>query len=1119
MNEIKTLLNRLWQATGSPQQGYPQSIVGAGGSALSLLIADLHARLPLVCVMEGVEEASYLYSDLKGILGEEAVAFFPSSYRRAVKYGHRDEANELLRSMTLGRILGEQSSGGTLPIVVSYPEAVSEAIPLSLSGEADLVTLSQGQVIDREYLIDKLIEWGFSREDYVYTPGQFALRGSIMDIYAYASEHPYRIDFFDNEIESLRLFEVESQLSVEACQSITLMPNLTQKQGAMGSVWQVLPPDTLVIHPNEHYLTDRIEYIWQDEPTVMDGEGFQGLEDMRSVLVHPELFVQHLTELRQCYYMTHTRLEDAGDECLRSSATALPILPRDYPSLAEQLLQMQRQGLELWLSAPSREQYERTLEVLHTHCPALTPPVYLPAVLHEGFVDPSAGLVLLTEHQIFGRYHKYSLRSDKARSGRITQSLKDLTSFQQGDIVVHADHGVGRFIGLTTLDNGGQKQEAVRIEYEAGAYLFVSLHNLHKLSHYRNRDEADAVALSKLGGGRWNSLKEKAKKHVKDIARELIALYAQRRQVDGFAFSPDSYLQHELEASFMYEDTPDQRRITEEIKADMEKPYPMDRLLCGDVGFGKTELAIRAAFKAVTDGKQVAVLAPTTVLVYQHYRTFSARLKDMPVRIGYISRACSSKENKQTLQALKSGEIDIIIGTHKLTGKEVGFKDLGLLIIDEEQKFGVSAKERLRQMQVNVDTLTMSATPIPRTLQFSLMGARDLSNLTTPPPNRYPIDTILTRFSADTLREAIEFELSRNGQVYMVHNRIENIDEVAGIIRREVPDVRIGIGHGRMSSAELEDLLLAFGRHEIDVLVATTIIENGIDVSNANTIIINDAQRFGLSSLHQLRGRVGRGGRKAFCYLLTPPMHQLPPASQRRLRAIESFSDLGSGARIAMQDLDIRGAGNALGSEQSGFVMNMGYETYQMVFEEAVQELRAEEFAHIYQPTKGGERSAEHFVSETSVETDLPISLPESYVPTDGERILLYRELDGLSTQAELEGYRTRLKDRFGTIPPEAEELIRVPALRRIGRKLGIEKISLRAGKLRLSLVRNHQSPYYQSDVFGSLLHYVSTHQQVCRLEVADERRMVHIASVGSVQNALEVCARILNSPTGAEYN
>lgn len=1119
MNEIKTLLNRLSPAIRWPLHTYPKSIIGAGGSALSLLMVSLHERMPLLCVMEGMEEASYLYSDLKEVLGEEAVVFFPSSYRRAIKYGHRDEANELLRSMTLGSILSRRSAEEAMPIVVTYPEALAESVPLSLSEREDLLTLIQGQVVEREQIVDKLIEWGFSREDYVYTPGQFALRGSILDIYAYASEYPYRIDFFDNEIESLRLFEVESQLSVETCPSITLMPNLSQNQGEAGGLWQLLPPETLVIHPNEHYLLDRISYIWQDEPTVHDTEGFVDMEAVRSVLVSPEEATRQLADMHQCYYMTSSLAQEADSESLVSAATPLSLLPRDYPSLSAQILQMQREGLELWLSAPNPEQYERTLEILMSHAPSLIPPVYLPAVLHEGFVDATAGIALLTEHQIFGRYHKYSLRSDKARSGRITHSLKELSSFQQGDIVVHADHGIGRFIGLTTLNNGGQKQEAVRIEYEAGAYLFVSLHNLHKLSHYRSRDEADAVTLSKLGGGRWNSLKEKAKKHVKDVARELIALYAQRKQIEGFAFSPDSYLQHELEASFMYEDTPDQRRITEEIKADMEKPYPMDRLLCGDVGFGKTELAIRAAFKAVTDGKQVAVLAPTTILVYQHYRTFSSRLKEMPVRIGYLSRTRSAKENKETLQALKTGELDIIIGTHKLTGKDVIFKDLGLLIIDEEQKFGVSAKERLRQMQVNVDTLTMSATPIPRTLQFSLMGARDLSNLQTPPPNRYPIDTILTRFSADTLREAIEFELSRNGQVYMLHNRIDNIEEVANIIRREVPDARVGVGHGRMSSGALEDLLMAFGRHEIDVLVSTTIIESGIDVSNANTMIINDAHRFGLSSLHQLRGRVGRSGRKAFCYLLTPPMLQLPVSSQRRLRAIESFSDLGSGARIAMQDLDIRGAGNALGKEQSGFEMNMGYEAYQMVFEEAVQELRAEEFSHVYQPAKDAGRNAGHFVAETSVDTDLPVCLPESYVPTDAERILLYRELDVLRTEAELEAYRSRLKDRFGTLPPEAEELIRVPALRRLGRKLGIVKINLRAGKLSLSLLPNIQSPYYQSDVFGSLLHYVSMHQEQCKMDMVGERRMVHISSVPSVKEALEVCARILNSPTGAEYN
>ena len=723
--------------------------------------------------------------------------------------------------------------------------------------------------------------------------------------------------------------------------------------------------------------------------------------------------------------------------------------------------------------------------------------------------------MLLTEHELFDRYHKYSLRSDKATSGKVTLSLKELQSFTRGDLVVHADHGIGRFDGLVSMPQGDHMQEFVKLIYRNNDTIFVNLHSLHKLSHYRSGSEGSEVRLSAVGSGAWQKIKDKTKKRIKDIARDLIRLYAQRKETEGFAFSPDTYLQQELEASFSFEDTPDQASAVEAVKADMERPFPMDRLLCGDVGFGKTEVAIRAAFKAATDGKQVAVLVPTTVLAYQHYRTFSKRLQDFPIRVDYISRARTTKELREILRDLKEGKIDIIIGTHRLTSKDVAFHDLGLLIIDEEQKFGVAVKEKLRQLQVNVDTLTMSATPIPRTLQFSLMGARDLSNLNTPPANRRPVETILTQMSPQIIREAIGFEMSRNGQVYFVNSRINNIENLAALVQREVPDARIAVAHGQLAPKEMEQILIDFGNHEYDVLVATKIIENGIDVPNANTIMIHDAHHYGLSELHQLRGRVGRSDRKAFCYLLTPPFEGLSEDAKRRLRAIESFSDLGSGIRLALQDLDQRGAGNVLGAEQSGFITDMGYETYQKVFTEAIQELKADEFAHVYADQDQSEHGelADRFVVETQVESDLELALPDDYVPSDSERILLYRELDGLSEDRELDEFTSRLRDRFGVLPQETEELIRIPRLRRIGHHLGIEKVVLKGGSMSLHLIADTKSAYYSSEIFGKLLSYVARNQRRCEFVQRTGRHIIRIHHVPNVEEAIKILRYILEMP------
>lgn len=1086
----------------SPRSAEPLALTGLSGSMLPLILSEWGHDYPLLVCADDADEAGYIYADLEQIVGSEGVLIFPSNYRRAIKYGHRDEASALMRSMVLSTIKTCHEQAKPLPIIVSYPEALAEGIAESSEHEGEHLVIHRGQSLAQREVMDMLYSWGYERCDYVYEPGQYAQRGNILDIYSYSSELPYRLDYWDDEIDSIRSFEVESQLSIKQHEEIALIPNLGSSASGTGiALLSLMPSNTQLVLSDEHYLLDRLNYIWEDAPQLNDGEGFDSLEELRLQLIAPQRMAEAADKLQHIYYRSRPKQQQLVASL---ESQAQPLYGKDYDSLCRQMADWQMAGYNIYLCAADPSQYERVCAIIEEHGEGLAMPQHIQATLHEGFVLPQQRLALLTEHQLFGRYHKYNLRSDKARSGKITLSLKELSTFHLGDLVVHSEHGVGRFGGLISMDLGGRRQECVKLEYNRGDTVYVNLHSLHKLSHYRQRDVAEGISLSTIGSGAWQRIKEKTKKQVKDIARDLIKLYAKRKESEGFAFSPDSYLQHELEASFAYIDTPDQAKAIQAIKEDMERSYPMDRLLCGDVGFGKTEVAIRAAFKAATDGKQVAVLVPTTVLAYQHYRTFSQRLEGFPVRVEYLSRAKTAKEIKEILRELREGKIDIIIGTHRLTSKDVAFHDLGLLIIDEEQKFGVAAKEKLRRLQVNVDTLTMSATPIPRTLQFSLMGARDLSNLNTPPANRVPVETILTRFHAEGIAEAINFELSRNGQVYFVHNRIQNIEEVAAVIRREVPDARVVIGHGQMSPSELEQILIDFGRHEYDVLVATTIIENGIDVPNANTIMINDAHRYGLSELHQLRGRVGRSNRKAFCYLLTPPIATLSDESRRRVRAIENFSDLGSGVRIALQDLDIRGAGNALGAEQSGFIADMGYETYQKVFNEAVRELKVSEFADLYRDSEG-QAGDKLFVSETQIESDLELALPEDYVPSDAERIILYRELDDLQSDEELAAYRERLVDRFGPPPQLVEELILVPRLRRIGLSLGCEKISLRSGVMNLFLPSDKASPYYQSDTLGGILSYVAQHSRRCEFRMRNERNIIRVNEVASISEAIEV--------------
>lgn len=1083
------------------------NLSGLAGSSQSLLVASLYEQRPLVCILDTVDEAGYLYSDLTALLGQQGVMFFPSSYRRAIKYGHIDEANALLRSMLISTLSAAREGLTPFPLIVTYPEAIAEAVVEQQDNSSNLI-LQVRQSIRPNDLIDTLLSWGFERTDYVYAPGQFALRGSIFDVYAYSSPQPFRIDFFGNEIDSLRTFSPEDQLSLQHLDHITLIPDIAQGLDSGVSLLSLLPESYVVCSSRQGYLEERIRLIWQDSPLINDGEGFSSLEEVQRYLVSVDNLERHQSTLAHLYLSGGTNREPD-----KLNITQLIFAPKAYSHLCAKLNAWKMEGKHAFICAQTDVQYERVCEIIRQHDEFAPLPERLNYTLHEGFVDETSGLVVLTEHQIFGRYHKYQLQNEQARSGRLSLSLKDLQTFSVGDLVVHADHGIGKFGGLMTMDLGGRKQEVVHIYYRNNDSIYVNLHSLHKLAHYRSKDAAEEVQLSALGSGAWHKLKEKTKKQIKDIARDLIALYAKRREAPGFAFSADSYLQHELEASFKYEYTLDQAKAIEDVKADMERSYPMDRLLCGDVGFGKTEVAMQAAFKAVSDAKQVAVLVPTTVLAYQHYRTFTHRLRDMPVRIEYLSRARSTKEIKDILKDLEQGKIDIVIGTHRLTSKDVKFKDLGLLIIDEEQRFGVAVKERLRKLQVNVDTLTMSATPIPRTLQFSLMGARDLSNISTPPPNRRPVETILTRQTGETIAEAINFEMSRNGQVYVIHNRISDLVGIVKLINKYVPDARVAVGHGQLAPAELEQILIDFGNYEYDVLVATTIVENGIDVPNANTIIITDAQRYGLAALHQLRGRVGRSDRKAFCYLFTPPLGALSDEAQRRLKAIESFSDLGSGVRIALQDLDIRGAGNALGAEQSGFITNMGYETYQKVFSEALDELKREEYAQLYDSEATG---AQYQSVETVVETDLEIALPQSYVPGDAERIYLYRELDNLSDEAGIRAYRQRLTDRFGALPRQAEELIKVPLLRSLGKRLGISKMVLRADVMSIHFCPDAPAEYFQSATFGGILGYAIAHDQRCEVRQHNGKHSLRIKHVGSITEAMAVCHEMLRDESNA---
>ena len=1116
-------------------------------------------------ILQDADEAGYFYHDLTQLfsdqgsecgvaMGKEQVLFFPSSYRRAIKYAQRDSANEILRTEVLASMspkLGDDRGLNKAPsdpqppnlgglYVVTYPEAIAELVVSKKQLDDRSVVLSVGDTIDADQTAQQLRSLGFQEVDYVYEPGQFALRGSILDVYSYSSELPFRIDLFGDDIDSIRTFEVETQLSKDKCQQVTIVPELVAVEEKMPFL-SFVPKDTLLVVKDFLYVRDAIDRIYQEgfsEQALterMEGateqEQHEIMQQMRkeSQLISGQQFTRDAIEFRRIE-IGH-RPSGLPDATIEFHVSPQPQFHKNFDLLQQSLEQYLADGYQLCILADSKKQLERLRDIFSGEGSEVRgeridfSPVE--KTIHEGFADNDLRICVFTDHQIFDRYHKYSLTSDKARSGKVALTLKEIQQFEVGDYVVHVDHGIGKFGGLVRMPQGDGYQEMIKIMYEGGGSIYVSIHSLYKVSKYKAQDNGQPPRLSHLGTGQWERMKERTKSKLKDIARDLIKLYAARRRELGFAYSADSYMQQELEASFLYEDTPDQLKATNDVKADMEKAQPMDRLVCGDVGFGKTEVAVRAAFKAACDGKQVAVLVPTTVLAYQHYQTFTSRLKDMPVRVDYLSRARSTKQTSALLKELAEGKVDIIIGTHKLIGKSVKFRDLGLLIIDEEQKFGVSTKEKLRQMKTNVDTLTLTATPIPRTLQFSLLGARDLSIIQTPPPNRYPIQTEIHTLSAEIVADAINFEMSRNGQVYFVNPRINDLTRIREMIQKYVPDARVAVGHGQMKPEELEKIIFDFQNYDYDVLLSTTIIENGIDIPNANTIIINGAHRFGLSDLHQMRGRVGRGNRKAFCYLLAPPLADLPQESRRRLEALETFSDLGSGIHIAMQDLDIRGAGNLLGAEQSGFIADLGYETYIKILQQAVVEIRNESLPLTPSKKRGdsercsapspfgegwGEAPLGEGWGEASFESDLELYFPDQYVPSDSERMLLYRELDGLQTDEQVAAYRTRLIDRFGPVPHCGEELMRVVPLRRLGQLFGCEKIVLKQQRMTLFFVTQNDSPFYQSEAFGMLLDYVAHNPRRCNFREVNGKRSMVITDVPTIEEAVQILSSINKS-------
>lgn len=1082
-------------------------IKGLIGSALSFVIKALFDKkeLPFLIILQDKEEAAYYLNDLEQLIGEKDVLFYPSSYRLPYQIEDTDNANVLLRAEVLNRINSRKKPA----VIVTYPEALFEMVVTKKELEKNTLKVAVDDKISIEFINEVLFEYEFKRVDFITEPGEFSVRGGIVDVFSFSNENPYRIEFFGNEVSSIRSFDVETQLSIETQRKITIIPNVENQffQENRESFLNYISEKTVLFVQNSDDLGSKLDKLYQKAI-----EKYQNLNATIKHLSPEKLFVNKTTFVKKATVFKvvelHTNSIFKPSETIEFHVQPQPSFNKQFDLLLNNLSDNHFNGIKNYLFCSNDAQGKRFHDIFqsldeanHESIRKQYDTIVLP--LFQGFIDEELQIACYTDHQIFERYHKFSIKNGYSKKQTIT--LKELTTLSVGDYVTHIDHGIGRFGGLQKIQVEGKTQEAIKLVYADNDIVYVSIHSLHKISKFNGKD-GTPPKIYKLGSNAWKVLKQKTKARVKHIAFNLIQLYAKRRLEKGFQFKPDSYLQLELESSFIYEDTPDQTKSTQEVKTDMESPRPMDRLVCGDVGFGKTEVAIRAAFKAVDNGKQVAVLVPTTILAYQHYRTFTERLKEMPVSIGYLNRFRTAKQKTETLKDLADGKLDILIGTHQLVNKNVVFKDLGLLIVDEEQKFGVNVKDKLKTIAANVDTLTLTATPIPRTLQFSLMAARDLSVITTPPPNRYPIETHVVGFSEEMVRDAISYEIQRNGQVFFINNRIENIKEVAGMIQRLVPNARVGIGHGQMEGKKLEDLMLAFMNGEFDVLVATTIIESGLDVPNANTIFINNANNFGLSDLHQMRGRVGRSNKKAFCYFICPPYSAMTDDARKRIQALEQFSELGSGFNIAMKDLEIRGAGDLLGGEQSGFINEIGFDTYQKIMNEAIEELKENEFKELYaEDEKGAEKE---YVKEIQIDSDFELLFPDEYINTVSERLNLYNELSAIKSEETLLAYENKLVDRFGPLPKQAVALLNSIRVKWIATHLGIEKLVLKQGKMICYFVSDQQSEYYQSERFNQVLRFVQNRSNLCKMKEKQTpnglRLLLTFDNVKSIRKALE---------------
>jgi transcription-repair coupling factor (superfamily II helicase) len=1109
VNDLKTLYKNdsLVQTLASHLSTHTKSclqIKGLRGSldaVLATVFWEQHQR-PCLFVMHDRDEAQYFLNDLQFLSGRQELLLFPSSWKRPYSFDETENANVLLRAEVLNR-LNQRLDRGEL--VVTYPEALTEKVINRRSLKENTFSVRKGERLDVPFMTELLQTYDFEPTDFVYEAGQYAVRGGIVDVYSYANELPYRIELFGDEVESIRTFDPVSQLSTEHIDSISIIPNVQTRliKEERQSLLEFLPDNTILFFKDYQQTLDVIhQYYDKARLNFVDVIKATG---NTTVLLEPgqlfettETFTEKLPLFMRVEFGNRFYLD--AEHSYSWESEPQPSFNKNFALIAEQLEKNSEEGLTNVLVAEQQKQLERLTTIFEETNPYLKFQT-LNVAFRQGFVDRVLRLACYTDHQLFDRFHQYRGRNKFSKSKALT--LKELRSLQPGDFVTHVDYGIGKFAGLEKVDVGGKEQEAVRLIYRDDDLLYVSIHSLHKISKYTGK-EGTPPQISKLGSQDWENKKKRVKKKVQDIAKDLINLYAKRKGAPGFAYSPDGFLQAELESSFIYEDTPDQAKATSDVKEDMEQAHPMDRLVCGDVGFGKTEVAIRAAFKAVTDGKQAAVLVPTTILAMQHYRTFSERLENFPVKVEYINRFKSSKDMKQTLQNVKEGKTDILIGTHRIVNKDVVFKDLGLMVIDEEQKFGVKTKERLKEMRVNVDALTLTATPIPRTLHFSLMGARDLSVIATPPPNRQPVTTELHSFNDEIVRDAVSHELRRGGQVFFVHNRISDIDAMGSLVKRLVPDARIAVAHGQMDGAKLEKVMVAFIEGEFDVLISTNIIESGLDIPNANTIIINRAHMFGLSDLHQMRGRVGRSNKKAFCYLLTPPVAQLSSDARKRLSTLEEFSDLGDGFKVAMRDLDIRGAGNLLGAEQSGFISDLGFDMYHKILDEAIQELKETEFRDLF-AKELSEAIGGPIVQDCSIETDLELLIPDEYVSNISERLNLYSQLDNIKNELELQKFAESVRDRFGPLPESVQDLIETVRLRWAAEQLGFERLNLKSGNLRGYFVPQERADYYTSETFGKILKYVQQHPRRCRLKEHKKRLILYVDEVRSVEEALHI--------------